>query len=169
MPTENKKEIFEGLKDLPKDVQDAIMSMDNAKIIEAVGKKNGLNLEQISVLAEEVGALMGGHAHPKDFIKNIREGLSVSDDLARAVAQEVNQQIFSKVRESLKKIHEVGEGPEKKTEAPVIPEPVAPKPSPFEQKLEDKVFAPPIKQELDQAQKESRYPDSADPYREPSN
>lgn len=168
------KDLTNKFKNLPQDLKDAIFDVANAGAIQAIAKKYGLNIEQTGNLADEIGLLMLGETHPKDFVANLNKRLGADPETTKKVAQEVNEQIFAKVRESLKKIHEVSEVkpeqaiPEPKPE-PVIP---APKPvSPFERKLEDKVFAPPKppspSKEVAEAKKENRYPASADPYREP--
>ena len=52
----------------------------------------------------EAGYVMLGVTHPNDFIGNLAERLEVDKEKARAIAQEINEQIFKKVRESLRKI-----------------------------------------------------------------
>ncbi len=182
------EQLFAKYEKIPKDLQDAILDAGTSDIIGAITKKYGLNLEQAGNLADEVGLLMLGETNPRDFTANLIKRLETDPEMTKKIAQEINEQIFSKVRESLKKIHGVSEeekqgaaGPQPaKTETPA-PKPSSglgeSRPSPFEQKLEDKVFppkadqplagVPALKKEVEQAQKENRYPSSADPYREP--
>ncbi len=175
---------IEKFKNLPQDLKDAIFDVNSANIIQAIAKKYGLNIEQTGKLAEEVGLLMLGSVHPRDFIRNLSKKLEIDIETAKKIASEINEEIFSKVKESLKKIHAVGEGIAMETPAPAptpVPTPVptaergpnpppvvsiqkAPevkepqniKKSPFEQKLE-----------IEKAREENRYPDKADPYKEP--
>ena len=53
----------------------------------------------------EAGYVMLGVTHPNEFIANLAERLEVDKEKARAIAQEINEQIFKKVRDSLRKIH----------------------------------------------------------------
>ena len=71
-----------------------------------------MNIEQIGDLANETGMVMLGVTHPNEFIANLADRLEVDKEKARAIAQEINEQIFKKVRESLRKIHNMREGEE---------------------------------------------------------
>lgn len=163
MEQNNLKQKFKGL---PADLQDAIFDIDNAAVIEAVAKKYGLNVERAGELADEVGLLMVGAIHPKNFISNLNRRLGTDPETTKKIAQEINEQIFLKVKESLRKIHGVEEESIKPPQ-----QPAQTAKSPFEQKLEEKVFKPterPLVKEVEEAKKENRYPSSEDPYREPS-
>ena len=153
------EQLFAKYEKTPKDLQNAILSAETSDVISAVAKKYGLNIEQTGNLADEIGLLMLGETHPKDFVSNIYKRLGSDPETTKKIAEEINTQIFAKVKESLKKIHDVGE------ETPQIIADI--KPSPFEQKLEEKVFPPTLVKEVEQAQKEKRYRASADPYKEP--
>ncbi len=89
---------------LPKDVQDAIFSVDSAETIQAIAKKNNLNVAQMGELADETGLLMLGLTKTGDFIANLAQRMNVDKVNAKNVADEINSQIFSRIRESLKKI-----------------------------------------------------------------
>ena len=163
------EQISEKYKNLPKGLQNAITSVSTTDIIQAVGKKYNLPVDKMGGLEEEVGFLMIGFTRPKDFVANLAKRLGTDSETTKKIAEEINAQIFSKVKESLKKIHSV-------EEAEIIPSapaaiPIAPEPkTPFEQKLEEKVFKPglpAIVKEVLEAKKENRYPDKADPYKEP--
>ena len=168
------KRVTEKYYSLPKDLQEAIAGINTAETIQAVSKKYGLNIEQAGQLAHEAGLLMFGETSPKDFINNLEKNLNTGRDTAQKIAEEINVQIFAKVRESLKKIHGVRED-DKTFAAPAPTPPQQPAQtqtakSPFEQKLEDKVFKPaerPLVKEVEEARKENRYPQAADPYIEP--
>ncbi|QQG45938.1 MAG: hypothetical protein HYY55_03070 [Candidatus Niyogibacteria bacterium] len=201
------EQIFEKYKGLPKELQNAITSIDTADIVQAIGKKYGLQIDKMGELDDETGLLMLGVTHPRDFISNLTGRLGTDPETTKKIAQEINAQIFSKVKESLKKIHAVGE--EVISETPTAPTPFVPpvspvapishvpavppeksvetetqtpnreikgteefkslKTSPFETRLEEKVFMPgeSLSEETEQARKENRYPDKADPYKEP--
>lgn len=168
------KELYEKL---PEDLREAIFSVDSTEAIHVAGQKYNLTVDKIGELADETGLVMLGLTHPKDFIANLAKRLNADKETARKIADEINTQIFSKVRESLKKIH--GETSDvfpptsdvkareeilKEIEKPEMPEILQgmhepPKPeSSFELKTKEDIFRmPPV---------ESKYP-HGDPYREP--
>ena len=92
---------------LPEDLKNAIFSIDSAETIQAIGKKSNLPIDKIGELADETGLVMLGLTHPNNFISNLAERLKLDKESARKIAEEINTQIFAKVRESLKKIHGV--------------------------------------------------------------
>ena len=131
-----KKEInFQELESkLPSDLKTAIYSADSSTAIENISKKYGLHIDQMGKLAEETGLVMLGVTHPKDFISNLAKRLQVDQLTAKSIAQDVNEQIFKKVRESLMKIHGLGETPAEtpKTEKPEVKVEIKMEPKPLE-------------------------------------
>lgn len=123
------EELRERYLKLPKQLQDALFSVDSAEAVRQIGEKYKLMIDKIGLLADETGYVMLGITHPKDFISKISERLQVDQKTARLLAEEINEKIFAPVREHLKKLHGLGEEIKK------------PKPEP---KLE---FAPPEKPE----------------------
>jgi len=108
MPTHTQEQILEKYKNLPLDVQEAIFSVDTANIIQKISRDNNLNVEKMGILADETGLLMLGITHPNEFIPNLANRLEIDKQTASKIGQEINTQIFAKIRESLKKIHEQG-------------------------------------------------------------
>jgi len=94
---------------LPEDLKDAIFGLEMNEIVERIGRENQLNIEQIGDLANETGMVMLGVTHPNEFIGNLADRLEVDKEKARAIAGEINEQIFKKVRDSLRKIHNMRE------------------------------------------------------------
>ena len=87
---------------LPEDVKDAIFSVNTAKIISEVGKKYGLHVDQMGDLGTATGDILLGIARPTDFVDNLQTKLKIERVRASEVAAEINEKIFSKVRESLR-------------------------------------------------------------------
>ena len=115
-------------RELPPDVREAIFSVDSADIIQSIAKKNNLTVDKMSELADEIGLLMLGNTEPKDFISNISRRLGVDKKTARDITAEVNDRIFTKIRESLKKIHNIKDEDEEKEEEPELYRPEAVRP-----------------------------------------
>jgi|SRR3989338_141325 len=114
--TEEQIEIM--YKNLPNDLKTVFFSANKDETIESIGRKHNLTIDKIGELANETGMVMLGVTHPNEFIGNLAERLEVDKEKARAIAGDINEQVFKKVRESLRKIHNMREGgeEEQKTE-----------------------------------------------------
>lgn len=105
------EQLLEIYDKLPKDLKDAIFSVDSAEIIQAIGKKYNLPIDKTGELADETGLVMLGLTHPNNYISNLTQRLNTDKETAKKIADEINTQIFAKIRESLKKIHGVEPSP----------------------------------------------------------
>lgn len=118
MPTLTPEQLIEKYKKLPKDVQESYFGVDTADVLQRIAKENGLNVEKTGVLADEVGLFMLGITTPSQFMPNLAGRLGIGKDAAKKIGQEINTQIFVKVRESLKKIHNIGQKANSQEEIP---------------------------------------------------
>ena len=103
------EQIAQMYDNLPEDLKEAIFGLEMNEIVEKIGRENQLNIEQIGDLANETGMVMLGVTHPNEFIGNLADRLEADKEKARIIAQEINEQIFKPVRESLRKIHNMRE------------------------------------------------------------
>ncbi|MBI4118006.1 MAG: hypothetical protein HY455_00470 [Parcubacteria group bacterium] len=94
-------------KNLPENVKEAYSSVGVTEQIENIGKKYNLHVDKIADLNDEVGWVMIGATHPKDFVGKIADRLGVDAGSAHTIATDINEQIFRPIRESLKKIHQI--------------------------------------------------------------
>ena len=101
------KSLFEKL---PEDVRAAITSVGVANLLHEIGEKYRLHLDKIDELFDETTLVMLGLTHPDKYLSRLKERLEIPEDMARDLAEEINNQIFLPIRESLKKIHDVKEG-----------------------------------------------------------
>ena len=90
---------------LPQDLRDALFDVNSSELVRTIGEKHKLTIDKIGELASETGYVMLGTTHPNKFISNLAQRLEVDKTKAKEIAEDVNVQIFKKVRESLKKIH----------------------------------------------------------------
>lgn len=106
MPTYTQQEIEDHYRRLPETLRDQLMSVENAERIFESGKKFGLTVEQIGYLAEESGFVVLGLTHPKDFVRHISERMGIDIEKSKAIAREINHQVFFPLREMLKNAHQ---------------------------------------------------------------
>src|SRR3989338_3119156 len=98
-------EIQSRFKRLPQDLKEAIFSEDTANVIQATAKKNRLTTEMLGKLADEVGFFMLGFTPPEKFADALQKNIGVSFEVARSIVEDLNAQVFSPIRESLKRAH----------------------------------------------------------------
>ncbi len=92
------------LAKLPADLREIILSTDTADYIQNIGKKYNLRIDQMGGLDDEVGAVLVGETRSEEFIDKIKDRLQIDQATASAIAQEVNEQIFVKIREALRNL-----------------------------------------------------------------
>ena len=109
MNDEVKKIIKESYKRLPFDLKKTIVSSETRQHIQAMTEKHQLNSDQAADLETEIAIVLLGLRSPADFIVNVKNALNVPAEKARAIAEDINTEIFRSVRESLKKIHGIQE------------------------------------------------------------
>ena len=186
------EQIEEIYKILPNDLKKAFFSANKDEIIESIGRKHSLAIDKIGDLANETGMVMLGVTHPNEFIGNLADRLEVDKEKARAIAQEINEQIFRKVRDSLKKIHNMREEGEERnvghsvsnitdinsredilkeiekdhSKENTAPEIMKGSANPFEEKMKEGVLIAPVEEKRYTEEKPKNYK-GIDPYREP--
>jgi hypothetical protein len=123
-----KEEIQKKLDSLPQDIKNFLYSLDFDVLIQQISAKNRLHIDQMAMLAAETNEVMTGFAEPKDFIPNLMQTLQIDQPKAEALARDVNDQIFVKIRESMRKVYEQSKVPPPPPPKP--PAPPAPPPPP---------------------------------------
>ncbi|GEM_PF-1304473 len=103
------EQLEEKYKALPKDVRDAMDSVEVANALQELGVKYKLHIDKVEELSDETSMTMLGLTHPRDYLGNLKKRLDIPEDLAREIVADVNEQIFLPIRESLKKIHNMAE------------------------------------------------------------
>jgi hypothetical protein len=95
------KTVDERFNNLPKEVQDAILSTDYQSKLMEIGKKNGLNIEEVGKLDMTTTQMMLGAIHPEDYGGRVEQTLAIPKDRADAIAQDVNEKILKNIRTTL--------------------------------------------------------------------
>ncbi len=100
------EEIGKKFDALPQDIKTIVYGADMTSVLEEVGNKYQLHIDQLSVVEAETADIMTGYSEPEDFAKNLAVELSIEQSKAELIAKDINDQLFVKIRESLKKLYE---------------------------------------------------------------
>jgi hypothetical protein len=121
---------------LPEEVKNLLYSPEMSFIIQQIGQKNRLHIDQIDALNTEVGQVMLGFIEPKDFPIALAKMLHVDQTQAQAVVKDVNDMLFEKIRNSMKGVANQEAGAPSSLPppppAPRAPEPTKPPQKPGE-------------------------------------
>ena len=174
------QEIQRRFRGLPADLQEAIFSVDTSEIIREIAKKYKLPVDVMGGLADAVEDFLLGFTKPENFLGGLQKNLELDSETARHITEDLNLQLFARVRNSLRHLHtsnDDGVVPVPSSmptpvmpAAPPVPQTPAPSPAapgPFESKLQEKIFS--AEKELSEARTQKIYPGNKDPYREPTN
>jgi hypothetical protein len=101
--TNNSEEIRKKFSSLPSDIKALAYSADMLNIIKQIAEKNQLHIDKIEILEGEAVDVMTGFTPPRDFVASLVENLEVDKVKAEAVAKDVNELLFSKIRDSMKR------------------------------------------------------------------
>ena len=99
---------------LPENVRKTLTSVHVEEHILSIGRSHKLHVDILDELADETGLVMLGLTHPRNYVEHLSERLGISNDEAVSLARDVNAQIFSPIRESLKKVHGLRGGGEER-------------------------------------------------------
>jgi len=110
MNPEIQKIIQDQLNTLPESVRDIIASIDVTKEIASIQTKHHLMLDQISTLEIETMLVMIGLEPADHFVENLKSNLSIDDEHAVLIANDINESIFQKIRHAMMEIDEEKEG-----------------------------------------------------------
>lgn len=133
-PTYTQEELVSRYEKLPQALKDAIFSQVNAEKMYALGKRNGLTIDQMGGVTSETGYVILGITHPRDFVRNLKQKLNIDQEKVRQVAEDVNREIFRPIREHLKDLYKIADleisGVSSETEKVIIYPKVPPLPPP---------------------------------------
>lgn len=102
----SKEQLEKRYQSLPDIVKKFFGSEETIDDIIDIGKKYHLHTDQLNILSEEVSLVIYGLELPSNFHSNLKRYLGVSEDTANLITYDLNQQLFSKIREELSKMSE---------------------------------------------------------------
>ena len=100
------EQIQNRFEQLPKEIQDAVTSADVHDSIVSIAKKYNLHIDQEGELVDQVGLAMLGLSPSKDFTTNFSNSSGVDMATARSISEDINNQIFAKIRNSMRQLQE---------------------------------------------------------------
>jgi hypothetical protein len=99
------EEIQKKFDGLPEEVKIAISSSAIKEKIQILAKRYDLMIDQTGELVDEIGLLMLGLVKSQNFIDDVIERCGIDAKRAKSIAQDVNQEIFTMVRQQMQKIN----------------------------------------------------------------
>lgn len=90
---------------VPENIRAVISSEDTDEKIFDISQKYDLHIDTTGGLGKLTLMVMIGLLKPQEFIPELTRRLKLDQETANKVAQEVNEQIFKPIRDSLKRIH----------------------------------------------------------------
>lgn len=100
------EEIQDKFETLPKELQDAVTSPDINNKIQEIGARHELHIDQIGELVDQIGLVMLGLEKSSNFVTDTSARLSIGPKEAKAIADDINKEIFSIIREKMRDIEE---------------------------------------------------------------
>lgn len=123
MPKEySTEEVWKLYDKLPQELQEAIFSVETAKNMGEICKRNEIE-DKVSEIAKRVGYVLLGLLPPEDFREYLEQELG--KETAKSVSHEINRFIFFPVKQSLAELYkpvEAGTTPGKPGPKPTAPE-----------------------------------------------
>ena len=104
MQKDTQQIIQERYEQLPPELQQAIKSIDFAGKLKEIAAQYSLRIDQSGALQTEVILIMLGLEKSDDFIVNLVRNAEITEDLARAIATDVNTNILGSIKESLRQL-----------------------------------------------------------------
>ncbi|MFA6353972.1 MAG: hypothetical protein WCW93_03515 [Candidatus Paceibacterota bacterium] len=109
MDPETEKIIKEQMEKLPDEIKKIFTDPELGNKIINIGRKNGLNIEQLGIFQTETYLVMLGLVHPDEYQTELKDRLKINNEKANTITKDVNEQMLSKIFDQLKKIYEEDE------------------------------------------------------------
>lgn len=102
MDTNSKpKNLQEKFDSLPDVIKNAVTSVDFANNLQKIGQKNGLHIDELDALLEEVGLVMIGETKASDFPPKLGKRLNLDEGKLSPLVQKIDEEIFKPIRSAL--------------------------------------------------------------------
>lgn len=107
MPNYPREQLLDLYKALPKELQTAIFSADNADKVLDICQRNGLTEDKIiSEIARNTGYVLLGILPPEELQRVLEKEIGLKKSTAKQIAWEINRFIFFPVRPFLEALYQ---------------------------------------------------------------
>jgi|GEM_PF-3403182 hypothetical protein len=140
------EEIKKKFASLPSDIKTLVYSADMLTVLKQVAEKYHLHIDKIEILEGETADVMTGFSAPNKFVDNLVENLGIDKTKAEGIAKDIDEMLFSKIRDAMKKAYEQSTtAPEKSVIMPSAVAAPAPAPLPTDMQIEPPIAPAPVK------------------------
>jgi hypothetical protein len=101
MEQDSQKIIEDRFKELPETIREVITESGWEKSIRSIVSKHNLRIDQGAVIEHETLLIMLGFETPEDYLNNLINEAEIDPKTAGLISQDVNEQIFSLIREKI--------------------------------------------------------------------
>jgi hypothetical protein len=106
MITISPEEMEKRIDSLPDEVQDMLYSPEMYAAIKQISVKHQLHIDQMDLLEAETSQVMLGITETSQFPEILKQSLKVDNTQAGAIAKDIDEMLFSKIRDAMKKAYE---------------------------------------------------------------
>lgn len=89
----------------PEPIREALGSPENADLVIAISKREGLVPAASQMLSQLSGAVLLGFVHADDFGKELEDSLALAHPVAERIAREIDEKVFRPFRADLAKLY----------------------------------------------------------------
>ena len=113
---------------LPEIVRVTISDPATHSTIERIGLAHELTRVEVGLLAQATSLLMMGFIEPNKYVAVLIDQLTISQEVAATIAQEINRDIFNVIKDALKDVHGITKTPTSTVTAavPAAPQKIGP-------------------------------------------
>lgn len=117
MPNYPKEQLWELYENLPKELQEAVFSAENADKISDICARNGADKENvIPEIAKYTGYVLLGVLPPDELNQTLKTELQLDEKTAKQVSWEISRFVFMPVKNSLELLYKMEIAPDIKPE-----------------------------------------------------
>ena len=122
------QQVHDRFMTLPEGVRATITDPATYDTIERIGLAHELTRVEVGLLAQATSLLMMGFIQPNKYVAVLIDQLTIYQDVAATIAQEMNRDIFNVIKDALKDVHGITEAPTSKVSAaaPAMPQKTGP-------------------------------------------
>lgn len=145
-------QIRERFESLPDDMKAVISSSDTASLIQTIGTQYGLRIDAIGALVEYSGLIMLGLIKSEEFVDALVRETGVDREKAANMALDVDTQVFSQVRNSLRQAQYTSTSENRFETGSDFAKPITPNTPPTPEPVLDFASTRPISQDIPMSQ-----------------